>query len=183
MEFLYSHPMIAVGCSDGVIRLWNFKTKTITKNVNSATKPIIKMQAVARDDPMNSYPLLFALSQDGNLAAHNLDKNIPEYKITNTGTISDFIFHNSEIISVLSNNTVTVRDIRGNVTRQAILPKAKVSNTIVCPVTTCGCIPNWYLFSNNSNKVRTLELLTQVDYSSTTNNGRNYIYRIRSGDK
>jgi WD40 repeat protein len=47
MEFLYSQPVIAVGCSDGVIRLWNYNTKSIVKNVPSATKGIQKMIAVA----------------------------------------------------------------------------------------------------------------------------------------
>jgi WD40 repeat protein len=46
-EFLYSSPLVALGCSDGVIRFWDYsKSKISSLKVEAHTKPIIKMISI-----------------------------------------------------------------------------------------------------------------------------------------
>jgi len=47
MEFIYTQPIVAVGCSDGSIRLWNYADKQVMKKVIPAhLKPVQKMICV-----------------------------------------------------------------------------------------------------------------------------------------
>jgi hypothetical protein len=103
---------------------------------------------------MNSYPALFALAADGSLSLHNLDKNAPDFQIKNAGVIIDFMLNGNEIMTLMNNSSVIVRNMSGSIVRQGALPKAKSSYEKATSVTTCSCIPNWYIFHNAaSNKV------------------------------
>jgi WD40 repeat protein len=55
MEFLYTHPIIALGCSDGSIRLWNYKTKEILKKIILSTAKVTKLIAVPVSDQIVLY--------------------------------------------------------------------------------------------------------------------------------
>lgn len=82
VEFLYNQPVLAIGCSDGIIRFWNYSTnKILDKKITAHSKGIIKMITVLREDSVNNFPSLLTCGQDGALCLWNLDKGVTEYKI------------------------------------------------------------------------------------------------------
>lgn len=92
VEFLYNQPIIAIGCSDGVVRFWNYSTnKILDKKITAHSKAIIKMITVLREDSINNFPSLLTCGADGALCLWNIDKGVAEYKIPKP-------FDNSQVI-------------------------------------------------------------------------------------
>ncbi|KAL0482223.1 hypothetical protein AKO1_015324 [Acrasis kona] len=148
--FLYSHPIIAIGCSDGVVRLWNYKTKSVVKVITIGTKPVTKMLTISRADPYNSFPSLLAVCADGTLHVQILDKNVPEFTVKNATPISDVIVTNGEIVTLVG-NTIITRSLNGSVNKQIALPKLKtLSFEKLSATTSCNSTPNNYILVPNA---------------------------------
>lgn len=90
VEFIYTHPLIALGCSDGCIRLWNYADKTVLpKKITAHSKSVLKMHRIHREDPLNNLPSLISSSSYGSLVCWNLDKLVCEFQVQKSGAQQD----------------------------------------------------------------------------------------------
>ncbi|EFC43654.1 predicted protein [Naegleria gruberi] len=157
-DFLYKQPIVALGCSDGSIRFWDFQQRKVLNKIipNVHSKGISQLLTVPRDDPLSRYPGIVTTSSDGSLALWNLDTEKAEYteaKCQGGGISSMFIDTNSGyLITAGIDKSIAVRSLNsGRIIKQT---KTKVPMKSLSMVTTCNCSPSWLLMLENKKQKR-----------------------------
>ncbi|KAL9656191.1 hypothetical protein ABK040_007808 [Willaertia magna] len=158
-DFLYKQPIIAIGCSDGSIRFWDYQQRKVINKIilNAHTKPITHMITIQRDDPLSKYPGLITTSTDGNLIGWNLDTDKADYIETKCqGNIVGLVIdpYSGFLITTGTDKTIA---IRSSTTGKVInLVKMKGSMKSLCMVTSSNCIPSWLMMLENKKQKRIL---------------------------
>lgn len=148
IEFLYTHPIIALGLSDGTIRLWNYKTKEVSNKIVSTQSKVLKMIAIHKDDSLNTYPSLLVSHDNGTINMWNLDTGKPEFSIPKTqSAINDMIidWDKGHIITIGSDKSIFVRKLSTGETVSTVKLKGDKSLNCIAKITTCNCIPSWFI--------------------------------------
>eukprot|EP00817_Percolomonadidae_sp_ATCC50343_P003506 CAMPEP_0117419062 /NCGR_PEP_ID=MMETSP0758-20121206/714_1 /TAXON_ID=63605 /ORGANISM="Percolomonas cosmopolitus, Strain AE-1 (ATCC 50343)" /LENGTH=766 /DNA_ID=CAMNT_0005199931 /DNA_START=342 /DNA_END=2642 /DNA_ORIENTATION=+ len=90
-EMLSSHPIIAIGCSDGTIRFYNYAKREVEEvmKINKAhSKKVTHLKVVHGEDAINDYPTLLSAGDDGTIACWDLISKEEEKEETKGATWS-----------------------------------------------------------------------------------------------
>ncbi|KAG2392935.1 hypothetical protein C9374_009512 [Naegleria lovaniensis] len=157
-DFLYRQPVMAIGCSDGSVRFWDFQQRRVlNKVINAHPKSVSHILTVPKEDPFSKYPGLVTCSTDGHLSLWNLDTDKAEYTEQKCQQgISSIILdpHTGYLITAGNDKTIALRGVNsGKIIKQT---KTKVPMKHLAMVTTCNCNPSWLLMLENKKQKRSL---------------------------
>ena len=158
-DFLYKQSVMAIGCSDGSIRFWDFQQRKVLNKIipNAHSKPLSQLLTVPRDDPLSKYPGLISSSIDGNLTLWNLDSEKAEYTETKCqGHVASMVLdpHSGYLTTTGSDKSIAVRSTTtGKVIKMS---KLKLPMKNLCMATACNCSPTWLLMLENKKQKRTV---------------------------
>lgn len=156
LEFIYTHPLVALGGSDGCIRLWNYADRSVLPTkINAHSKSVGKMLIIHRDDPLNALPSLLSCGSDGSLCSWNLDKGIAEFEVSkahDTGSIVDISLDAERgIITTLGSDRSVVQWTTSGRKIRSFTPSTKIGSTrSIARVHFASCVPSWLAITSNS---------------------------------
>eukprot|EP01080_Neovahlkampfia_damariscottae_P010372 gene10372-2901_t len=161
-EFLYNLPLVALGCSDGAIRFWNYSTGQVEndRKIQAHSKSILKMIVVIRIDPLNFLPSLLTYGQDGALCSWNLEKSVAEFKVSkpfdsSSTTIVDMVYDlkNGTILTLGSDKTIQIRRAAtGNVFKVVKFTEKTPMKTFDM-ISTINYLPQWFFMTAQNSKI------------------------------
>jgi hypothetical protein len=161
-EFLHNLPLVALGCSDGTVRFWNYSTNQVEndRKIQAHSKSILKMIVVIRIDPLIFLPSLITYGQDGALCSWNLDKGVAEFKLakpfdSSTTTIVDMIYdsENGTILTLGSDKTIHIRRSANGNTIKVVKFTEKNPMRSLDFVSTINYLPHWLFFTAQNSKI------------------------------